>query len=155
MTNEECRVETNKHIEKVNHYIKLFINMLAKRGINHDKSKLESPEIEVFAEHTPSLSNSEYGQQSYTNNLEQMKSALEHHYANNRHHPEHFKDGINDMNLVDLVEMFCDWKAASQRQKNGNLLKSIEINASRFKCSPQLKRILENTAKFLDETEES
>jgi len=155
MTNEECRAETIKHIDKVKHYIGLFTNMLTKRGINHDKSKLESPEIEVFAEHTPSLKDSEYGQQSYTNNLEQMKPALEHHYANNRHHPEHFKDGINDMNLVDIVEMFCDWKAASQRQKNGNLLKSIEINASRFKCSPQLKRILENTAKLLDETEES
>lgn len=155
MTNEECRAETIKHIDKVKHYTGLFTNMLTKRGINHDKSKLESPEIEVFAEHTPSLKDSEYGQQSYTNNLEQMKPALEHHYANNRHHPEHFKDGINDMNLVDIVEMFCDWKAASQRQKNGNLLKSIEINASRFKCSPQLKRILENTAKLLDETEES
>lgn len=30
------------------------------------------------------------------------------------------------MNLIDIVEMFCDWKAASERQLDGNLLKSIE-----------------------------
>ena len=155
MTIEECRIETIKHIDKVKYYISLFTNMLTKRGINHDKSKLESPEIEVFAEYTPSLSDSEYGEQSYKDNLEKMKAALEHHYANNRHHPEHFKNGINDMNLADIIEMFCDWKAASERQKNGNLLKSIKFNASRFKCSPQLKRIFENTAKMLDEIIES
>ena len=155
MTLEECRTATKEHKNKVHYYLTLFTNMLQKRGINHDNSKLESPEIEIFAEFTPSLGDSEYGKKSYNDNLEKMKQALEHHYANNRHHPEHFKNGINDMNLVDICEMFCDWKAASERQKNGNLLKSIEINAERFKCSPQLKRIFENTAKMLDEIIES
>jgi len=44
-----------------------------------------------------------------------MKPALEHHYALYRHHPEHFQNGIDDMNLIDLVEMFADWKASSER----------------------------------------
>lgn len=57
---------------------------------------------------------------------------------------------VNDMNLVDLVEMFCDWKAAGERHHNGNILKSIEVNAGRFHISPQLRRVLENTAKLLD-----
>ena len=57
------------------------------------------------------------------------------------------------MNLVDLVEMIADWKAASERQHNGNLLTSIEQNAIRFKMSDQLKQILINTAKMLDESE--
>jgi hypothetical protein len=53
------------------------------------------------------------------------------------------------MNLIDLVEMLCDWKAASERHNDGNIRKSIEINASRFTISPQLVKILENTADLL------
>lgn len=82
-----------------------------------------------------------------------MKPALDHHYATYRHHPEHFQNGINDMNLIDIVEMLADWKAASERQKDGNLLLSIEKNAKRFNIDDQLKQILINTAKTLDEIE--
>lgn len=39
------------------------------------------------------------------------------------------------MNLIDIVEMLADWKASSERQQNGNLLTSIEINAERFNIS--------------------
>lgn len=80
-----------------------------------------------------------------------MNGALQHHYAQYRHHPEHFDNSIDDMNLIDIVEMFCDWKAASERQLDGNLLKSIEKNADRFNIDPQLKHILINTAKVYDE----
>lgn len=47
---------------------------------------------------------------------------------------------------MDLVEMICDWKAASERHNDGNIRKSIEHNAERFGMSPQLTRIFENTA---------
>ena len=60
---------------------------------------------------------------------------------------------INDMNLVDIMEMLCDWKAAGERQRDGNLLKSIELNAQRFGYDDQLKQIFVNTAKMLDEVE--
>jgi hypothetical protein len=53
------------------------------------------------------------------------------------------------MNLVDLIEMLADWKASSERQNDGNLRKSLDENAERFKMSPQLTRILENTIKEL------
>jgi hypothetical protein len=78
-----------------------------------------------------------------------MKTYLDHHYANNRHHPQHHKRGVNDMTLVDVLEMLVDWKAASERHNDGNILKSIEINGrpDRFDLSPQLIQILENTAK--------
>lgn len=57
------------------------------------------------------------------------------------------------MTLIDITEMLADWKASSERQKDGNLLQSIEINAKRFKIDNQLKQILLNTAKTLDEME--
>ena len=58
------------------------------------------------------------------------------------------------MTLVDIIQMLADWKAASERQKDGNLLLSIEKNAQRFHIDDQLKQILINTAKSLDEADE-
>jgi hypothetical protein len=49
------------------------------------------------------------------------------------------------MTLVDLCEMIADWKAASMRHNNGDILKSIEINQPRFNYSDELKQILINT----------
>lgn len=153
MTLDECRVETQKHIDKVRKYIRFFTDKLTSRGENHDSSKMESPEVELFAEHTERLSEIEYGSEEYKKELGALKPALEHHYAVNRHHPEHFPNGINEMNLVDLVELIADWKASSERHNNGNLLKSIEINAKRFNIGDQLTQILLNTARMMDEHE--
>ena len=47
--------------------------------------------------------------------------------------------------------MICDWKAATLRHNDGNLLKSIETNARRFGYDEQLKQIFINTAKMFDE----
>ena len=153
MTIAECQVETIKHIEKVRHYMKMITDKLAIRAIKHDSVKLETPEVEVFAEYTPKLATTTYNSPEYKESLKEMESALSHHYANSRHHPEHFARGINDMNLVDIVEMLCDWKASSMRHKDGNLLKSIEMNAARFGYDDQLKQIFINTAKLMDEVE--
>jgi len=151
MTIAECQVETQKHIERVRHYIRFFTDKLTTRGVNHDRVKLETPEVEIFAEHTPALASCVYDSPEYKEHLDAMKPALSHHYAQSRHHPEHFDNGVLDMNLIDIVEMFCDWKAATERQHDGNLLKSIAVNASRFGYDDQIKRILLNTAKLFDE----
>ena len=154
MTVAECQVETQKHIEAVRKYIRFMIDKIDMRGVKHDASKLESPEVEVFAEYTPKLNSTTFGSEDYYKNLEQMKPALDHHYASNRHHPEHFVNGINDMTIVDILEMFCDWKASTLRHNDGNLLKSIETNAERFHMDGQLKQILINTARMIDEHED-
>ena len=149
----ECQVETQKHIETVRKYIRFMIDKIDMRGVKHDASKLESPEVEMFAEVTPQLSAVTYGSAEYNKLLEKLKPALEHHYAANRHHPQHFVNGINDMTFIDIIEMICDWKASTLRQNDGNLLKSIELNAERFNFDGQLKQIFINTARILDEYE--
>ena len=60
MSIAECRVETQKHIERVRYYIRFITDRLTTRGVKHDAIKLESPEIEVFAEHTKYLANMKY-----------------------------------------------------------------------------------------------
>jgi len=141
--------DTMRHIERVRNLLGEFIKDLIRRGEEHDQTKLASPEVEAFTEHTSKLATCTYGSPEYEGYRAAMKSALDHHYANNPHHPEHHKNGVNDMTLLDIAEMFADWKAASERHNDGNILKSIEKNADRFGLSPQLVRILENTAKSM------
>lgn len=148
----ESKLDTIKHIENVRKYIKVFTDALTQRGIDHDKTKLESPEAENFAAVNDKLAKFTYGSDEYNDCIKNdLKVALDAHYAKNRHHPEHFPKGINEMNLVDIVEMFADWKASSERQDNGNLLTSISKNAERYQIDDQLKQIFVNTAKMLDE----
>jgi hypothetical protein len=144
--------DTLRHIERVRNLLNLFAIELLKRGELHDQSKLVEPEVEGFTIHTKNLAGATYGSPEYQEFLKALKPTLDHHYANNRHHPEHYKNGIEDMNLVDIIEMLLDWKAASERHNDGNIRKSIEINAKRFNMSPQLVTICENTADLLFST---
>ncbi len=142
--------DTLRHIERVRNLINLVVIELLKRGELHDQSKLVEPEVIGFTEYTKNLHGSTYGSPEYQQLLKDgLKDTLDHHYANNRHHPEHYKNGIEDMNLIDIIELLLDWKAASERHNNGNIRKSIEINAKRFNMSPQLVTIFENTADLL------
>ena len=142
---QNCLVETYKHVKLVSKNINIFIKELLTRAENHDSSKFEEPELSVYAKFTSELAKTEYSSKEYKELLEKVRPAIEHHYANNFHHPENWKNGIDDMDLLDILEMLADWKAATMRMKSGNIKKSIEINAERFNINPQLKRVLENT----------
>jgi hypothetical protein len=145
--------ETLEHINNVRKFINFVVFELRKRATVHDKSKMESPEVEIFDEYTPKLAGSTYGGPEYKEFLKGMGPALEHHYAYNRHHPEHFPAGIEGMDLIDIIEMFCDWKAATLRHDDGDMLRSINVNKKRFKMSDQLVSIFQNTLKLVGEEE--
>jgi hypothetical protein len=129
--------------------IDMIIMDLMERAKTHDQSKLVDPELKIFVEKTSILAGLTYGSEEYKKCLEEMKPALDHHYANNRHHTEYFKNGINDMTLVDIVEMLCDWKAATLRHNDGNIRKSIEINTKRFNIDAQLSKVFQNTVEAM------
>ena len=148
-TEYNSRPDTLKHIRRVKTLLEGASAELLKRGKNHDNSKLHSPEKELFDEFTPKLASSTYGSEEYFKFLEDLKPALDNHYSENSHHPEHYVNGVNGFDLFDLIEMFLDWKAASERHDNGDIYKSIEINTKRFELSEQLSQIFTNTAKNL------
>ena len=141
--------DTLLHIKRVNELLLLFAKELMDRAICHDNSKLYDPEKPLFDKMTPLLKGLTYGSEEYKKSLAELKPALDHHYSHNSHHPEYYKDGINDCNLFDLVEMLCDWKAASERHADGNIFKSIQINKTRFAMADQLAKIFENTVNKL------
>lgn len=198
LMNTDSTQETLKHIRRVQALLGKVCDNLISRAIAHDISKLEEPEKSGFDGVTESLRGLTYGSEEYKSILGEMKPFLDHHYAKNSHHPEHFPwfcavcgrsfsasqapiwegvsgvdgethrfcpiccpssiiweaeldykpdRGITGMTLLDLVEMFCDWKAATERHADGSITKSIRINKDRFHITPQLTEILENTRK--------
>jgi hypothetical protein len=149
MAEYSSKPDTLKHIRQV--HIGVMISALWYRALDHDNTKLKPGEVECFDIYTPKLANCTYGSSEYKTFLSELKPALDHHYANNRHHPEHFENGIRGMNLVDLMEMFCDWYAATKRHNDGDLMKSIDINQKRFDYSDDLRSIFENTYRDLFE----
>lgn len=151
MTDEvyDSRPETIEHIKQVQKYLYLVARNIARRAILHDQTKLVEPELSVFNEFTPLLRDSTYGSEEYKNHAAAMGAGLEHHYENNDHHPEYYEHGIKDMSLLALIEMLCDWKAASERHDDGDLIYSIELNQERFGYSDELKSILLATVREL------
>ena len=149
LTIEELRTnaETQKHLDLVRLLLKDFAIQLLDRGVEHDLSKFSEAELPVFTKYTAKLKGTTYGSDEYKQYLAEMKPALDHHYASNRHHPEHFEHGIRDMTLVDLVEMLLDWWASTQRHEDGDIFRSITLNEKRFNIPPELSDIFRNTIK--------
>ncbi len=149
-TKYDSRADTLAHIDRVQTLIQTAINNLAVRAVKHDLSKLEEPEKSTFDECTLKLKAMAYGSDEYKAALAELKPALDHHYAANSHHPEHYENGVAGMSLFDVLEMLIDWKAATERLKGGgDIRRSLEINRDRFKLSPQLEAILANTIREL------
>jgi hypothetical protein len=138
---------TREHIEVVRNLINMAVRELLRRGEIHDQSKLGDLERKTFVEFTPKLKNSVYGSEEYKGFLKDMGPALANHYANNRHHPEWFEQGISGMNLIDVLEMLLDWKAATLRHDTGDIMRSLEINQKRFGIDSQVMAILTNTVR--------
>ena len=150
MTEIECIQETVKHIRRVSKLIFQVISILLENAFNHDASKLEEPELSSFAKLTPKLKNTVYNSKKYFKYLNKMNPAIKHHYSVNSHHPDYWEHGITQMSIIELLEMLADWKAASERMKNGSLQNSIIQNQKRFGYSDELKNLLLNTVIYLD-----
>lgn len=141
--------DTLDHISKVQAHIREVVGLLRQRSLVHDASKLDEPEKSGYDQLTARLADVEYGTDAYRAALVEAEPTITHHYQHNTHHPEHFPDGIAGMSLLDLVEMLCDWKAASERTKQGSIAASLIHNKTRWGISDQLASIFENTVKEL------
>ncbi len=146
----DSSADTLKHIMRIQELLHLCVRNLLDRADKHDRSKLSPKEKQTFDQFTPRLATSIFGSEEYKVFLEEMKPALDNHYKENKsHHPNYHANGIDDMNLLDMVEMLIDWKASSERHETGNILESININAKRFKMSEQLVNLFKNTVYHL------
>lgn len=141
--------DTKNHIALVSRLLLACALALEERAKSHDASKLESPEKEMYEIWRPKLDAMSIDSPEYKNALIYMGEGLQHHYAVNRHHPEHFEQGIHGMNLIDILEMVCDWKAAAARK--GEVV-NLEWACKRFGfvAGDQLYCVIKNTLEELN-----
>lgn len=147
----DSTADTIEHIRKVQKRLDEVCHNLTIRAAHHDLSKLREPERAAYDALMAFKSSHDmvYGSPEYDEGLKILGPALDHHYAYNSHHPQFHENGIAGMSLLDIIEMLCDWKAAGERYKDGNIADSLAHNRERFSIDAQLYAILENTVKEL------
>ena len=117
------------------------------RIIIHDYSKYLPSEAKGFAT-ARNMYGVPYGHPDTKLAGDEIKPTIDLHKTRNSHHPEFYENGINGMDLLDFVEMACDWKAAGRKNADGNFRESLAINQNRYGLTNQCKAILENTKLF-------
>lgn len=142
MSNYDCTNDVKQHQDDVKIWLREFEIILHERGEIHDDSKLTEPEKSCYDKWKPVLEITPFGTPEYDMIIAQMGEGLQAHFRNNAHHPEHYIRGISGMTLFDVVEMFCDWMAVSQRK---NVPIALDYLAKKFNISEQLKDIFVNT----------
>ena len=142
MTNTEN--ETRSHIHRVQELMYRLVNLLLERCETHDKSKLSEPEKSGF-EKMDAEPYYPYGSQEYFDKLDRYAPILEHHYKLNPHHPEHYSGFIAEMDLLDILEMVCDWASRRGGLSANEMISLVEQQSERFSIPSELSSILLNT----------
>lgn len=150
MTSREAHaLDAIDHIRKVQTYLMQLVIELHSRALLHDSSKLMPLELDGYAGLSDAVRGLKYGTEEYRAAFEPFKPIIQHHYEANDHHPEHFQGGISEMNLLQLVEMIADWKAASTRNSK-TLAETLDASFKRFGIDDQLAAIIRNTVASLE-----
>jgi hypothetical protein len=142
MTDTETYIRS--HIERVRKKLNVLIDVLMKRAIRHDKSKLEEPEFSLWKK-MDMEPRYPYGSEEYKEKVKRYSNLFNMHYETNPHHPEYFPNGIQDMTLVDLMEMMCDWISYKDNIRVTEAVEIVEKQSNRFGYSDEIKNLLTNT----------
>lgn len=133
------------HQHKVEQNLLKICSLLIKRGQEHDNSKLKEPELSGW-EAMDKEPRYPYGTEEYFDKQERYKWLFEEHYKNNRHHPEHYKGYLCEMDLIDVIEMICDW-ASFDEMTDEDAISILEQQMDRFGFDEILKNLILNTYK--------
>ena len=154
MANESVP-HTNRHISLVRDLLYQFAVDVAARGDVHDKSKFDPVEqgpLDELQRLTDAEGPAAYGTPEYERRKTLLAPMIAHHHAVNSHHPEFYRPGHPDgtgiagMDLLDLVEMFLDWRAANV-DRDGGAPMNLSYSIQKHGIPPMLESIFRNTAK--------
>lgn len=150
MMSEEAKTSRTicQHVTLVQDNLHRVIDKLVKRARVHDLSKLNDDEFSGFVQINKVAREHPYGSDEYKASLKEV-DAVELHYSRNDHHPEFFDGGVNDMNLLQLIEMVCDWKAASETYGQTSFSESLRIQKDRFKIDDKQFYIIQLIAEVI------
>lgn len=158
MNTLKAEVVTHKHIARVRKLLGEAAIELIRRGDAHDSSKFLPIELEPLARMQELIDKegpAQFGTEEYKRRTDMLGDMISHHRQNNSHHPEHYEfelggdcmHGINGMDLFDVVEMFFDWKAASERGEDSCM--RLGAACDKYKIEGPLRHVLYNTASRL------
>ena len=118
------------------------------RIVNHDNTKFLAPEFQGYCQWF-------YPDEGETKNRAIFEEAWKHHYTYNDHHPEHwYKDDktAEEMPLVAVYEMFCDWLAMSMNFDNfPSIWYKGKMKKDPFILHPNTEALIEKYLYVLDE----
>lgn len=154
----KAELVTRRHIARVSELLGEFAIEMIRRSSAHDKSKFDPIELEPLARMQAVIDTegpAQFGTDEYKRRTDMLGPMITNHRHNNSHHPEFYEfeyggdclNGINGMNLFDLVEMFFDWKAASERGED--VCMRLGAACDKYKIDGPLREILYNTARKL------
>lgn len=135
-----------RHKLEIQKKLSLLINELKKRADEHDISKLKEPEYSgwVKMDKEPRY---EYGSKEYFEKIKKYKWLFDLHYRKNRHHPEYWQGFFQDMDLIDLLEMICDWISYRDDLTYQEATEVIEKQCTRFGFPQLMRELILNTVK--------
>ena len=151
--------DTRKHQQLVAQCLLAVAKDLMDRAVKHDASKFSEYEKPFYVDPVYELNHSDikYGSTEYQKLTGIMGEGWKHHSVNNDHHIEFFvpysvqtlNDPIRAMDLFSLVEMVCDWIAASKRKGNEPHM-ALEQLHKEFSIDEQLQAIIRNTLNMIE-----
>lgn len=124
-----------RHQTLVRKYLLALARELEARALLHDLSKLDLDEFGGFVEINQIARKHKFGSPEYKASVQNDAVTL--HYSRNPHHPEFHPGGLNDMNLLDLIEMVVDWRAASETYGKTLMSESLRIQKERYKMTDE------------------
>lgn len=116
----------------------LFINVS-----KHDESKYLEEEFDGYRQYFHTCSNEKKDQKLFD-------IAWEHHYKNNKHHPEYWMDengNPGDMPPIYIAEMLLDWEAMSMKF-GGTTYNYYIKNRDKKPLSDNIKMILDEVIRI-------
>lgn len=141
--------DTMEHKTRVSILLTKVSKDLIRRGQLHDNSKFKSPEKEIYEMNHDKLTQARFGSEEYEKLMQgEMAVAIDHHYKENDHHPEHFPDGIVDMNLVQIMEMLADIIAVSDA-KGTDVIKTLPDFMRQKDIPENFYTVLRNTIGYM------
>ena len=146
---ERTDSKTKEHIAEVQKNMSLIIDELKKRASNHDRSKLEEPErsgfeaMDAYCSAHPSAA--QYGSEAYFEKLQKFNWVMDHHYKHNRHHPEYYSNFYSEMDVIDIIELICDWWSRKEFKDFREAAELVEQQSKRYNFPPILTSIILNT----------
>jgi hypothetical protein len=121
--------------------------LLEHRALAHDLSKLRDDEFDGFSRINAAARINKFGSPEYDAGLAQEKPTVDLHFSRNSHHPE-----CGPMGLFDVIEMVCDWWAASRCYSDPRpWMATVKLNLDRkgTMLSPEQRWVVREVAEFL------